>query len=157
MGARHAGSSFPTAPRVTVTTAQAFASAVAANVAGMSLPVVAGRTYRLALAAIVQTALATTGVAHTIAAPAMTSMALLSQARSGTADAVNVTWQGLIRVPGTLVVPTAGITAATDMYLLIEGVLRPSANGNVQLQLASETGTENVTFISGTMSLEDVT
>lgn len=157
MGSRHAGSTFPTAPRVTVTTAQAFPAAAAANVVGMSLPVVAGRTYRLVVTAIVQTALATTGVAHTVNGPAMTSMALLSQARSGTADAVNVTWQGLIRVPGTLVVPTAGITAATDMYLLIEGELRPSANGTVQLQLASETGTENVTFIAGTMALEDVT
>lgn len=129
---------------------QTISTATPTNVTSLSFAVVAGRYYRFQFLCIVQSNTLTVGVAATVTTPAFTRFAARVKAPFA-ADGAGAEWQGDITASGDAVVPTAIAAINTDYILDIEGIIVPSANGTLQLQGRTETGTTNVTFRQGSM------
>lgn len=146
------GSSYSFAKK---TSSQSFSSATPANVTGLLIAVTSGHLVRFCAHGIVQTTNANTGVQLGITTPAFTRLAAIASIKSGGTDAINTLWTGLLNSSGDVTVPANGLLANTDYPFSIDGFIVASANGNVQIQMASETGTENVSFQCGVIEAWD--
>jgi hypothetical protein len=131
---------------------QTFSSATAANVTGMSFAVVSGRTYRFRFLCLVQSNTATVGVAATVTIPAATRFGAVARTPIA-ADGTAAVFHGAISSSGDAVVPTAVPAINVDHLLEIEGILIPSANGTIQLQARTETGTTPVIVRQGSIGM----
>jgi hypothetical protein len=126
---------------------QTFNSATPANVTGLSFAVVAGRYYRYEFWVIVRSDTATVGVALGVTYPAVTraaatGMGLIASGAGGSFDTA-------ITASGGHVIPAAVPAINTDYLAKVEGIIVPSANGTLQLQARTETGTTVVTVRQG--------
>ena len=122
---------------------QTFANATLANVSDLSFAVVAGRYYHFRFVLLVRSNTATVGVKLSVTVPAFTRFG----ARAGhpvAVDGVGCEFFGAITASGDAVIPTAVPAVNTDYLAVVEGLLLPSANGTLQLQAATETGTTQV-------------
>ena len=58
-------------------------------------------------------------------------------------------YDGAVTASADVVIPTAVPAINTDYVLIVEGNILPSADGTVQLQARTETGTTNVIVRQG--------
>jgi hypothetical protein len=126
---------------------QTFNSATPANVTSLSFAVVAGRYYRYEFWVIVRSDTSTVGVALGVTYPAVTraaatGMGLIASGAGGSFDTA-------ITASGGHVITTAVPVINTDYLAKVEGLIVPSANGTLQLQARTETGTTVVTVRQG--------
>lgn len=127
---------------------QTISVATPTNVTGLSFALVANRYYRFEFMCIVQSNTATVGVAATVTTPSFTRFTARISAPFA-ADGAGAEWQGDVTASADAVVPTAIAATNTDYLMKIEGVILPSANGTLQVQGRTETGTTNVIFRQG--------
>jgi hypothetical protein len=115
-----------------------------ADVTGLSFNVIAGNTYRF-YAMIPYTSAATnTGSRWTINAPA-TSLLNYSSRYTLTATSQTVNYASAINIP-----TSCNNTSTSNANLaIIEGVIKPSANGTVQIRFASEVANSAITAKAG--------
>ena len=137
------------------TTQQVIPGSTPVDITSMGIAVVSGHFYAVRIWIVCRTTLSGTGIQHTVTTPTLTHLALLAQARSAAADGSNVQWTGIINASGDVVVPTGANTANVDQIIFMNGIIIPSANGTLQVQMASETGTEDVSFEAGFIELTD--
>lgn len=130
------------------TSDQTFNSATAANVTDLSFAVVSGTTYFFKFVCLVRSDTATVGVRLTVTTPAVTRLGATVRTIIA-ADGAGAEFQGAITASGDAVVPTAVPAINTDYLAIVEGIIVPSANGTLQLQAGTETGTTVVTVRSG--------
>ena len=131
---------------------QAFNSVVPANVTNLLFPLVAGRYYHFKFVCLVQSDTATVGVGLTVTVPAATRFGAKGSSLIS-ADGTGSEYNGAITASADAVVPTAVPTTNTDYIWVLEGLVVPSANGNLQLQARTETGTTNVIVRQGSIGL----
>ena len=115
-----------------------------ADVSGLSFPVVANTTYKFKFVIVYSSAATTTGSRWTINGPAATHMSYSSiYPTSATAITNNACLAGYN-------LPAAANTSSqlNDNRCIIEGEIRPSANGNVIARFASEISASAITAIA---------
>jgi hypothetical protein len=131
---------------------QTIATATPTNVTDLVFALTSGRTYAYKFLLIVQSNTATVGVAASVTYPAVTRAA----GRVGAplaVDGAGAEWQGYITASDDAVVPTAIPAINTDYLLTIEGVIVPSANGNLQARARTETGSTNIIVRQGSCGM----
>lgn len=139
---------------VKINSTQTFATATPANVTGMIMPVVSGHIYKFKVTSVVQTDTNTVGIQHGLTTPTFTRFA--AQADSfQTVDATGAVWHGRLNSSGDTSIPTAAPAANQDQTQIITGLITPTADGNLQLQMATETGTTVVSHFVGIFELWD--
>lgn len=143
-----AGGSGPSLIRMSAD--QTFNSATAANVTGMSFALTANRYYSFEFRCPVRSNTATVGVGMTVTFPAVHSFCGSVRAPIA-ADGVGGEFQGAITASGDVVRPTAVVAINTDYEQVVRGTIAPSANGTLQLQACTETGTTIVTVRRGSV------
>lgn len=121
----------------------------AAGGGNLALPVVAGHRYRVRITWCLQSDTGTTGWILTCTIPAKTRFALLVNCPTA-ADGAAAEFQGTINTSGDAVtVPNAPVTNQ-DLAAVADGILVPSANGSITVQIANEAGAGNVAVMEGT-------
>ena len=140
------GSSGPSTCKKTAD--QTFNSATLANVTGLSFAVTSGVYYHFRFLLLVRSNTATVGVKFSCTVPAFTTFGATGRGIIA-ADGVGAEFQGAVTTSGDAIVPTAVPAINTDYVSVLEGVLLPSANGTLQVQAATETGTTIVTVRQG--------
>lgn len=123
-----------------------------ADATGLTLAVLNGQYYRFRFLVLAQTAATTTGVKLSVTIPTVTRFAatvtgLVSTAADGTANI----FFGHITSSDDAVTATGIPAATTDHLHIVEGVIVPSADGNVQLRMASEVAASGITVRQGSM------
>jgi hypothetical protein len=136
---------------VKITSDQAFSSSTPANVTGLSFSVVAGRSYYYRFVLLVRSDTATVGVRLTLTIPGATRFGATAQTQIGVDG--NQLYTGAITSSGDAVAPTAVPAINTDHVAVVEGILVPSADGTIQVQAGTETGTTTITVRQGSMGL----
>lgn len=129
---------------------QTFNSATAANVTGMSFVLTTGRHYSFEFRCPVRSNTATVGVGMTVTFPAVNSFCGSVRAPIA-ADGIGGEFQGAITASGDVVRPTAVPAINLDYEQVCRGTICPSANGTLQLQACTETGTTTVTVRRGSV------
>lgn len=122
----------------------------ATNVTQLSFAVTANRHYVFRFMLLVQSNTATVGVAATVTIPTATRFGA-TMSTIFAADGSAAAFVGAISSSGDAVIPTAVPAINTDYLMVVEGVLIPSANGTLQLQVRTETGTTNVVVRQGSI------
>jgi hypothetical protein len=123
-----------------------------ADVTSLVFPLVAGRTYKFEFTIAYRTAVLTTGIALSVAVPAFTTLAATARSLFAV-DGSGAEFIGAITASNDTVIATAVPVANTDYMAKVEGIIVPSANGNVQLRFASEVGASLVTIRAGSVGL----
>jgi hypothetical protein len=122
-----------------------------ANLANTSLvlPVVAGSTYTFKFYGAWRSNTSTVGLKIGLTVPAFTIYT--AQARIGgfAVDGAGSEWQGVLNTSGDSVTSSAVAVTNVDMPWCIEGIIVPSAPGNVTVQYAAETTGATVTLRRG--------
>lgn len=131
---------------------QTFNSATPANVTSLSFSVTSGVYYHFKFVCLVRSDTATVGVRATVTIPAVTRFGATMRTIIA-ADGAGAEFQGAITASADAVVPTAVPAINTDYILIVEGCILPSANGTLQLQAATETGTTVVTVRQGSVGI----
>lgn len=129
-------------------------NAVPTSITGLSVAVTAGRRYLVTAHVPFSSTATATGVAFTWTGPAMTSA--VWKARIPIAAAGVDHEAVLVATALTTVLIGTAVAAANTTYLAtVEGVFQPSANGTLQLQFRSETGTQVSVLDGAAMSITD--
>jgi hypothetical protein len=125
------------------------------NITGLSFSVTSGTTYRF-YALLVYTASATTiGLKGSLTSPAITLLAYTTRTPLAAAGTASNEW-----VNGAATTDAAAITSSTSSatttgnIMIIEGVIKPSASGTLQLRFAPETATASGIVIKAGSTLE---
>jgi hypothetical protein len=123
-----------------------------ANVTGMNLPVLAGNYYKFKFNIIYQSAATTNGVRLGVTVPAFTRFTgaadlPVSTAADGTANI----FRGHLTSSGDSVVGTGTPAVTTDFMGELEGIIVPSADGDIQLQYGAEVTTSAITMRQGSL------
>lgn len=130
------GGSGPTLVKLTAD--QTFLTTGLANVTGLVFPVTAGTLYRFTFFAVFRSSLATAGARLGLTLPAFTTYTGSVRIAGRAADGTDSEFVGALTTSGDSVVSSAVAATNTDFLAVVEGVLLPSANGNLQLQAAPE-------------------
>ena len=133
------GASAGTGPSFTRATADVATSTTSAlaNVTALAFSVVSGTTYCFAFNVLFQSNTLTTGLKLGLTFPAATIVsanAVIPIAADGTASM----FAGTITSSGDSVTGTAVEATGTNYLAMVDGTIKPSANGTLQLQYASE-------------------
>ena len=115
------------------------------NATDLSFAVSANTTYRFKFGLIFRSTVATVGLKCTVTFPAVTVFAATARIPIA-ADGAGMEWQGAISSSGDAVTGSAVPAINVDYFAVVEGVIRPSANGTLQLQFAAETTGATVTL-----------
>jgi hypothetical protein len=117
------------------------------DVTGMAFPVVAGETYWFEATILFRAALATTGARFTVNGPSFSELAVWSQV------ALTATTMGLSNVAAYSQPAAAFVSSAatTGNIALIGGIVRATAPGSIQLQVASEISNSAITVVPGSI------
>lgn len=154
------GASGPTGPTATTNAVYVRAAAdvatalttVLANVTALAFSVVSGTTYMFAFNILFKSQVTTTGLKLGLTFPAVTTvgcMVRIPVAADGTAGEL----QGQITSSGDSVIGT-GVEATGTTYMAeMKGVIRPSANGTLQVQYASEISATGVTVLAQSVGI----
>lgn len=129
---------------------QTFASATPADVTGMSFSVRSGGYYHFRFVILYQSDTSTVGLQATVTTPAFTRFGARLNAIV-TGDGAGRDYVGAITASGDAVLTTNVPAINEDYVAVVEGVIIPSANGTLQLQAATETGTTNVIVRQGSV------
>jgi hypothetical protein len=107
---------------------------------GLAFPVASGNTYSFAFDVLWKTAAVTNGIKLGLTFPSaviVTATATIPVAADGTASDL----KGWITSSGDSVIGTGAQATGTTYLATIEGTIRPSANGTLQVQYAGELST----------------
>lgn len=117
------------------------------------LPVTSGVYYTFQFTGLYRSTVLTVGLKVALTVPTFTTFT--AQARIGgvTADGTGSEWQGVINTSGDAVTGTAVAAINVDLPFVIEGVILPSAGGNVTVQYAAETTGATVTLRRGSVGV----
>ncbi len=137
-------------PTPVLSTAQVTNNSTASwtDVTGCSIAVTAGRTYHVKVSGLYQSAVTTTGLNLRFTGPALTQSALRSsvrQAANGTDSFFEVGSATLL----TFATSASVVAANTDYPFFIEGHIKPSASGTLQLQCMTEVNASQITVQTG--------
>lgn len=138
-------------PSGAVLTADAAAntSTALANVAGLSFPLVANDRYRFTFYALYSTAATTTGIRLGVTCPAGVIAGRVIINGITLTDGTAAEFEGSLTFSGDSVMSLAVGTANQPYLALVEGLIIPTAAGNLQLQAASEVAGSGVTLRNG--------
>lgn len=135
------------------TSDQTFNSTTPVDVTQLSFPVSASHYYKFEFFVLVRSEVsATTGVAVAVTTPAFIRFGATARAIIA-ADGTGAEFQGAMTTSGDAVIPTAVPAINTDYLHIVEGVLLPSANGTLQMQARTETGTLQVNVRQGSIGI----
>lgn len=134
--------------RIKISADQTNNTTTLSSINGLSLAVVNGSYYKFKAVLIFRTAATTTGIRLGITCPAFTVFSAKAEIPMA-ADGVGGDMQGYITSSGDSVLTTAVAAANTDFIAVINGVIKPSANGTLQLQFASEVALSNAVIRDG--------
>lgn len=134
---------------VRVTVDQPFTATALADVTSLTFPVAAGGLYRFTFFVAYRTAATTTGARFGLTFPAATAQAATVRIAGIGNDGTDSEFTGSITSSGDSVVSAAVAAANTDYLAVIEGVLLPTANGNLQLRAATEIANSALTIRNG--------
>lgn len=126
------------------TAAQTSINATLVPLLGQSFDLVAGTLYHFAFYQTFRSGLATVGIKLGLTFPAVTRFSCLGRAPIAAAG-VGCELQGFITASGGFVLSTAVPAINTDYLAILEGVIKPSANGTLQLTFSAETTGTTVT------------
>lgn len=115
----------------------------------LTRPVTAGNTYQFRFAGAYRSTVATVGLKLALTVPAVTLFTARAHISGFAADGSDSEWAGVINSSGDAVTATAAGATNQDLPWSIDGVLVPSANGNLTVQFAAETTGATVTFRAG--------
>lgn len=107
-----------------------------ADVTGLQFPVVNGLTYKFAFYIVYSSAATTTGSLWTINGPTFSSLAYTSQYNATSTSATTNNGMGAYDLPATSNAGSA--STGSSNTAIIQGIIIPSANGNVIARFASE-------------------
>jgi hypothetical protein len=113
---------------------------------GLTFSVVSGNYYYFTFNVIFQSNGTTNGLRLSVNVPAFTRFSAKAYIPNA-ADGTGGEFQGWITASDDTVVGTAVQAANTDYYATLEGIILPSANGNVQLRYGSELGPTSAIII----------
>jgi hypothetical protein len=119
------------------------------NATSLSFAVTNGQYYHYKFVVIYQTTGTTLGIRFTMTHPGATRFGGSVKIDGLAADGAGAMFSGSITSSGDAVISTAVVAATTDYVATIEGVYLASADGTLQLQFGTETGTANVTLRQG--------
>ena len=115
------------------------------NATNLVFAVSANTTYRFKFSILFRSTVATVGLKLGLTFPAVTiqgCMVSIPIAANGTAQS----FDGQITASGGSVIGTAVAAINTDYVAFMEGIIRPSSSGNLQVQFAAETTGATVTL-----------
>jgi hypothetical protein len=138
---------------VKITADQAKNGQTVSDVTGLVFALTSGQLYRFSFYVVYRTGTATVGPRITVTHPGATVFAAAVEVSGFGADAAAADWHGAITTSGDEVVPTAVVATNTDFIAKIEGVILPSASGNLQVRVGNETNTNNITVRNGSNGL----
>lgn len=121
----------------------------AAGGGNMELAVVSGRRYRIRATWCYQSDTGTTGFVAALTAPADTRFAVIVHGLTS-ADGAAGGFQGSINSSGDSVAIANTAVANQDYVVIGDGIIVPSASGNLVMQAANEAGAGNITVCEGT-------
>jgi hypothetical protein len=107
---------------------------------GMTFALVSGNTYRFAWNVLFDSSTTTIGIKLGLTFPAATIVAA-NVTIPQVVDANNANFTGQITSSGDSVTSVSAPAAATPFLAIVEGTIRPSANGNLALMYGSEVST----------------
>jgi len=116
---------------------QAFSSTALANVTGMNFACASTTLYHYKFVVMHKTGTVTVGMKWSLTYPAST-IAAGRVSMGVTASGTTAYFHGLISVSGTAVTGTSQIAAGTIGVAIIEGIVKSTAAGSIQLQAAAE-------------------
>jgi hypothetical protein len=114
----------------------------------LTFAVLAGVVYRFRFHVVYRSAALTTGIGLALAVPAF-SVFTASMATHQAADGVNAEFQGALTASDDAAVAGSVVAINTDYLAIIEGILIPSAAGNLTLRYRSEIAGSAVTLRAG--------
>ena len=120
---------------------------------GLTFAVLANTYYAFKFVGVWRSTATTVGLRLALTVPAFTVFTALARIGGFGADGAASEWQGVINTSGDVVTCTATAAINVDMPFVVEGVLLPSANGNLTLQYAAETTGATVTLRQGSVGL----
>jgi hypothetical protein len=110
----------------------------------LAVAVLAGVTYRVRVNLLFQSAAITTGLRIGATFPTMETVAL-SASIPAAADGASGGLQGWITSSGDAVISIGVQAVATTYYAVLEGIMRPTANGTFQVQCGTEVAASAIT------------
>jgi hypothetical protein len=134
---------------VNLTSDQTFSTATPANVTGLAFTLASGTYYEFKFIIPYQSDTSTVGIQLGLTFPAVTTQASWVQIANGGSDGATSLFTGWITSSGDSVSAARVPSTNTDYLAIIEGMILPSAVGNLQVQAATETGTTTVTVRQG--------
>ena len=138
----------PSASFVKITVDQTSSLATLGDVTGLVIPVVAGTYYTFSFGLIFRTAALTTGIGLGLTFPAATVFAA-SVGIPFASDGTGGQWHGVLTSSGDSVLSIGVQAPNTDYLAVVEGIIVPSAPGNVQLRYRSGVAASLVTARAG--------
>jgi hypothetical protein len=128
-------------------------STTLANTTGLVFAVVNGTYYHFRFFVLWQTATATTGIKIGITTPTFTVYSATVRMPVA-ADGTGAEWTGALTTSGDSVIGSGAESTNTTYPAIIDGIILPSANGNVQVQHAAEVAAAgNVTVKAGSSGM----
>jgi hypothetical protein len=124
------------------------------NITGLSFPVIAGQNYRWQAVLLYTTSAATIGLRVSLTAPAFTHNAYITQTPIAVAGSASNLWGNGASAADTGTTSTGSMNTTGGNILVATGIIRPSADGTVQLRFAPETATANGVIIEAGSTLE---
>lgn len=124
------------------------------DVVGLKFDVSPGFNYRFYVMLLYTTSAATIGIRAAINAPTATHLAYTTRvgiSATGSTDASWENWQTAVDLGTT---SADSLTTTTGNLIILEGVVRPSAGGTVQVRFAPETATASGVVIEAGSTLE---
>lgn len=131
---------------------QTDATATLTNITNLTFAVTAGTTYYFRFLLIFRSSLTTVGLQTSVTFPSATVFAATARIPVSVAGA-NSEFQGSITTSGEAVIGTGVIASVTAFVAVIDGMITPSASGNLQCQFGSETVAGTVTLVAGSSGL----
>jgi hypothetical protein len=120
----------------------------AVNASGINFTVLPATNYYFEFGAVYQSFQTTTGLGVSLTFPAVTVFAANAYIPQAV-DATSAVFSGQITSSGDFVQATASPATGTNFLATIEGMIRPSATGVIQLQFRAETAAGSVLLKAG--------
>ncbi len=124
------------------------------NITGMSFAVTSGVNYRFYAIIPYTTSAATIGLRVSLTSPATTLLAYTTRTGLSTTGSTDTDWANFQATTDAGTVSTSSISTTAGNIIILEGFIRPSASGTVQLRFAPETATASGVTIKSGASLE---
>jgi parallel beta-helix repeat protein len=112
-----------------------------ANITGMSFPVTSGVNYRFYAIICYTASVATCGIRVSLTAPTTTLLAYKTSTGLSSTGSTDTSWDNYQSTTDSGTVSSSSVTTSQGNLVILEGFIRPSASGTVQLRAAIETAT----------------